>query len=107
LKAEFDKAGVTILGCSPDSMEPHQRFIGNKSLTIKLLTDADHKMMTEYSSWGEKNMYGKITVGVIRSTVIIDPDGNIGHHWKRVQSKNHANKVLGKVASLQKTFTSN
>ena len=57
--------------------------------------------MEAYGAWGEKNMYGRVTVGVIRSTVIIDPEGRIAHHWKRVQSKGHAEKVRKRLAQLQ------
>ena len=57
--------------------------------------------MEKYGAWGEKNMYGKITEGVIRSTVIIDPDLKIAHHWKRVQSKGHAEHVYKRLVELQ------
>ena len=57
--------------------------------------------MEAYGAWGEKNMYGKTTVGVIRSTVIIDPDGKVAHRWKRVKAKGHAEKVREKLEELQ------
>ena len=57
--------------------------------------------MEAYGAWGEKNMYGKITVGVIRSTVIIDPEGRVAHHWKRASAKGHALKVREKLETLQ------
>ena len=60
-----------------------------------------HQVMEAYGAWGEKNMYGKVTVGVIRSTLIIDPDGRIAHHWKRVSAKGHARKVREKLEELQ------
>ena len=59
------------------------------------------KPMESYGAWGEKNMYGKITVGVIRSTVIIDPDGKIAHRWKRVGARGHAAKVRERLEKLQ------
>ena len=60
-------------------------------------------MMTKYGAWGEKNMYGKITVGVIRSTVLIDPAGKVAHHWKRVKAAGHAEYVRKKLEELQQT----
>ena len=57
--------------------------------------------MAAFGGWGEKNMYGRTTVGVIRSTVIIDPDGTIAHRWKRVKSKGHAEKVRERLEMLQ------
>jgi peroxiredoxin Q/BCP len=57
--------------------------------------------MEKYDAWGEKNMYGKKTQGVIRSTVVVDPKGKVAHHWKRVQSKGHAEAVREVLAQLQ------
>jgi peroxiredoxin Q/BCP len=57
--------------------------------------------MEKYDAYGEKNMYGKITMGVIRSTVIIDPDGKVAHHWRRVKSKGHADSVAKRLTELQ------
>ncbi len=65
------------------------------------MSDPDHEVMAAYGAWGEKNMYGKVTVGVIRSTVIIDPEGRVAHHWKRVKSKGHAAKVQERLVQLQ------
>ncbi len=57
--------------------------------------------MEKYEGWGEKNMYGKIKEGVIRSTVLIDPDGKVAHHWRRVKAKGHAESVAKKIAELR------
>ena len=95
---QFEKLGATVLGCSPDSVESHQKFIRKYKLSISLLSDPSHKMMGRYNAWGEKNMYGKITEGVIRSTVLIDPKGKVAKHWRRVSAKGHAE-------SVQKTLT--
>ena len=95
---QFEKLGATVLGCSPDSVESHQKFIRKYKLSISLLSDPSHKMMSRYNAWGEKNMYGKITEGVIRSTVLIDPKGKVAKHWRRVSAKGHAE-------SVQKTLT--
>ena len=100
LKA-FEKLGATVYGCSPDSIESHQKFIKKHKLKIHLLSDPSHRVMEKYSAWGEKNMYGKITHGVIRSTALIDPNGNVAKHWKRVRAKGHADQVRNVLAALQ------
>ena len=97
---EFEKLGAIIYGCSPDSPDSHQKFIRKYKLKIKLLSDPSHKMMVKYGAWGEKNMYGKITRGVIRSTVLIDPNGKVIRHWKRVKAKGHAGAVRQALETL-------
>jgi len=98
----FRSLDAVVLGCSPDSPERHRKFISKHRLGVRLLSDPDHGVMEAYGAWGEKNMYGKISVGAIRSTLIIDPDGRIAHHWKRVSAKGHAEKVREKLETLQK-----
>ena len=98
---KFEKLGAIVYGCSPDSPDTHQKFIRKYELKIKLLSDPSHKMMEKYGAWGEKNMYGKITHGVIRSTALIDPNGNVAKHWKRVRAKGHADHVRNVLAALQ------
>ena len=97
----FKNLDAQVFGCSPDSTESHRKFAEKYGLKIRLLSDPEHEVMTAYGAWGEKNMYGKITVGVIRSTVIIDPDGRIAHHWKRAAAKGHAEKVRERLEKLQ------
>ena len=99
--ADFRDLNAIVCGCSPDSPEKHREFIAKYELGVRLLSDPDHRTMESYGAWGEKNMYGKITVGVIRSTVIIDPEGRIAHHWKRVNTKGHALKVRERLEQLQ------
>ena len=89
----FEKLGAAVYGCSPDSIESHQKFIKKFKLKINLLSDPTHKLMEKYGAWGEKNMYGKVSEGVIRSTVLINPEGNVVKHWKRVKAKDHAEYV--------------
>ena len=95
LWAEIEALGAVVLGVSPDDGESHRRFIDKYTLPFTLLSDPDKKMMAQYGAWGEKNMYGKITTGVIRSTVWIDPHGKIKKHWKRIpKAEAHPAKVL-------------
>jgi peroxiredoxin Q/BCP len=97
----FRSLGAVVLGCSPDSLEEHQKFIAKHRLQVRLLSDPGHRVMEAYGAWGEKNMYGKISVGVIRSTVIIDPEGRVAHHWKRASARGHALKVREKLEALK------
>ncbi|QNN23131.1 thioredoxin-dependent thiol peroxidase [Planctomycetales bacterium ZRK34] len=98
---DLEKLDAIVLGCSPDDAESHRKFIAKHKLKVDLLSDPSHKVMEKYGAWGEKNMYGKIKEGVIRSTVIIDPAGKVAHHWKKVGAKGHAEKVKAKLAALR------
>jgi thioredoxin-dependent peroxiredoxin len=96
----FEKLKATVLGCSRDSAEAHRKFIVKYKLKIRLLSDPDHTVMEKYGAWGEKNNYGKKTMGVIRSTVLIDPQGRVAHLWPSVKAAGHADIVQGKLAEL-------
>jgi peroxiredoxin Q/BCP len=92
---DIQKADAVVLGISPDDGDSHTRFAGKYQLPFTLLSDPDRKVMEKYGAWGEKNMYGRKTMGVIRSTVLIGPDGKVKKHWKRVSSAElHPQKVL-------------
>lgn len=91
---------ITV-GISPDDADSHQAFIDKFQLPFTLLSDPDKSVMEPYGAWGEKKMYGKTSVGVIRSTVIIDPEGKVVKHWKRVpDAGKHPAKVLEVLQSL-------
>jgi len=96
----FEKLDATVFGCSTDSPESHRKFIAKHKLKIKLLSDADHSVMEKYGAWGEKNNYGKKSMGVIRSTVLIDPAGRVANHWATVRAAGHAEQVRAKLAEL-------
>ena len=97
----FAKLDATVLGCSADSPASHRRFIEKYKLQVRLLSDPEHAVMTKYGAWGEKMLYGKKITGVIRSTVLIDPEGKVAFHWPKVKAKGHAAKVKEKLAELQ------
>jgi peroxiredoxin Q/BCP len=98
---EINKSGTVILGVSPDEGESHQKFINKYDLPFTLLSDPKRSMMEKYEAYGEKNMYGKITMGVIRSTVLIGKDGKVIKHWKRVaKAADHPEKVLQALQSM-------
>ena len=95
--AAFTKAKVPVLGISADTAAKHQKFREKYGLTFPLLTDADHAVGEAYGAWGEKTMYGKKTIGVIRSTFLIAEDGTIARAWYHVKADGHAAKVLEEV----------
>jgi peroxiredoxin Q/BCP len=97
----FEKVDAVVLGCSPDSTERHRKFIAKYKLKIRLLSDPDHEVLARYGAWGEKNMYGKVTMGVIRSTVIIDPQGKVAFHYPKVKAEGHAAAVKVKLDELR------
>ncbi|MFN0241999.1 MAG: peroxiredoxin [Planctomycetota bacterium] len=96
----FEKLDAVVLGCSPDSVASHAKFADKYELKVRLLSDPDRKVLEKYGAYGEKLLYGKKTVGVIRSTVIVDPKGLVAHHWARVKAKGHAEQVKEKLGEL-------
>lgn len=91
----FKEINAVVIGISPDSSESHADFIKKYKLPFELLSDPDKKVMSEYKAWGKKNMYGRTSVGCIRSTVVVDPDGNVLRHWKKVPNAAiHPERVL-------------
>ena len=99
---DFEKLDAVVLGCSPDSPESHRKFIAKYKLKVGLLSDPEHTVLLKYGAWGEKNLYGKVSMGVLRSTVIIDPAGKVAHHWPKVSAKGHAEAVRETLAELKK-----
>ncbi|HVX94357.1 MAG TPA: peroxiredoxin [Polyangia bacterium] len=98
---DFEKLDAVVVGCSPNSEESHRKFIAKYKLKVRLLSDPEHKVLEKYGAWGEKVLYGKKSVGVIRSTVVIDPEGKVVHHWGRVKAAGHAEQVREKLKELQ------
>ena len=88
-------AETVVIGISPDDENSHKKFESKYKLPFILLSDPDKKVMTKYEAYGEKMMYGKKTVGVIRSTVWVGPNGKVLKHWKKVpKAADHPAKVL-------------
>ena len=95
LWGDVKKLNTVVLGVSPDDEAAHKKFTAKYKLPFTLLSDPDKKVMEKYGAWGEKMMYGKKIVGVIRSTVWIGPNGKVIRHWKRVpKAADHPAKVL-------------
>ena len=100
LNTEIQQEGAVILGISPDQQEAHERFTAKYELPFTLLSDPDRKVMTRYGAFGEKMMYGKKVMGIIRSTVWVGPDGKVKKHWRRVpKAADHPAKILAALQS--------
>lgn len=100
LLEEFENSGASVVGISPDSVQSHKRFIQNKDLKIMLLSDTNRSVSTSYGAFGTKKMYGKEVQGIIRSTFIIDRNGEILECFYNVRAKEHAQKVLQRLQEL-------
>jgi peroxiredoxin Q/BCP len=94
----FSRAGVAVVGVSPDGATKHTAFRKKYGLKFPLLSDTDRSVMESYGAWGEKTMYGKKTVGTIRSTFLIDGKGKVTKAWYNVRADGHAAKVLEELA---------
>jgi peroxiredoxin Q/BCP len=92
--AEYDKAGVVILGVSPDSPKSHKKFKEKYNLPFVLLADEDHQVCEIYGVWGKKSMYGKEYNGVLRTTFLIDKEGKLVEIFEKVKPKGHSQQIL-------------
>ncbi len=100
--ADFEGMDARVFGASPDTPASHAAFIAKHRLQIRLLCDPLHVFLAAYGAWGEKVLYGRKSIGVIRSTVIIDPAGIVVHRWAKVAAKGHAGFVRDKLAELKR-----
>jgi peroxiredoxin Q/BCP len=100
LRPDFEKAGASILGLSPDSAGKHDRFKAKHKLDIALAADEERRVIEAYGLWVEKQMYGRRYMGVERATFLIGADGRIARIWRKVKVKGHAEAVPEAVRSL-------
>jgi peroxiredoxin Q/BCP len=91
---EVRKSGAIVLGVSPDSVGSHQKFKARYDLPFPLLADAGHAVAESYGAWGEKSMYGRKYLGILRTTFLIGKDGRIARVFEKVKPKGHAAQVL-------------
>lgn len=97
---QLKKLGAVVFGVSKDSIATHCKFRDKYELSFPLLT-ADEKTMAAYGAWGKKSMYGKTSMGIIRSTVLIGADGKVKQHWPKVKVKGHVEEVVAAVKALK------
>jgi peroxiredoxin Q/BCP len=101
LAADMKKLGAKVFGVSPDDVASHAKFRDKYKLNFALLADPERKVIERFGAWREKNMYGKKSMGVQRSTYLIDRDGKVAQVWKRVQVDGHDQQVLEALKSLK------
>lgn len=99
-KAALKKLGARVLGVSTDSVESHEKFRDKFELNFPLLADPDHKVAEKFGVWREKNMYGKKSMGIQRSTFLIDADGKVAKVWKAVKVDGHDGQVIAALKEL-------
>jgi peroxiredoxin Q/BCP len=96
-RADYEAAGVRVIGVSPDTVDAQAKFAGKHDLDFTLIADADHEIADAYGTWVEKTNYGKTYWGVQRATFIIDPDGKVAHVIPKASPKTHDDEVLALV----------
>ena len=100
LKPEFDAIDVVLIGMSPDSVKKHDKFIAKHELSVDLASDEEKAVLATYGVWVEKSMYGRKYMGVERTTLLIDREGNIARVWNKVKVPGHAAEVLEAARTL-------
>jgi thioredoxin-dependent peroxiredoxin len=94
------KAGAVVLGVSPDSGASHAKFAGKYDLPFPLLADTAHAVSEKYGAWGEKSLYGRKFMGIIRSTFLIDGSGKVARVWPKVKVDGHVDMVLEAIREM-------
>ena len=96
----FNNLNIKVFGISKDSITSHEKFVKKQNLTVPLLSDEAGSVCEDFGVWKEKSMYGKIYMGIERSTFIIDGSGSVTHEWRKVKVANHVSEVLETVKKL-------
>jgi peroxiredoxin Q/BCP len=100
LNSAFADSGTAVLGISADPIKAQESFRNKHQLSTPLISDEKHEMLEAYGAWGEKSMYGRTFLGIIRTTVLIDAQGQIAKIWRNVRVDGHADEVLAAARSL-------
>jgi peroxiredoxin Q/BCP len=100
LKDAFKASGTAVLGISADTVKAQESFRNKHQLSIPLISDEKHEMLEAYGAWGEKSMYGRTFLGILRTTVLIGADGKIAKIWRNVRVDGHADEVLAAAQSI-------
>ena len=100
LNSAFADEGAAVLGISADTVKAQESFRIKHQLSVPLISDEQHEMLEAYGAWGEKSMYGRNFMGIIRTTVLIGADGRIAKIWRNVRVDGHADEVLAAVRTI-------
>lgn len=96
--SKFIEDGFEIIGVSADSQESHMKFKAKYDLPFRLISDEDHSVLKAYDAWGEKKMYGKAYMGVLRKTFIIDEEGFVEKIIEKVKTKEHSKQIFAELS---------
>lgn len=107
ISVEVEKLGAKLVGVSADSIDGHKKFVEKFHLNFELLSDADHKLAEAFGVWGEKKLFGKVSMGSKRSTFVISKSGEILKVWPNVKVNNHDQEVLDFLKNLNEHKSSN
>ncbi len=99
-QARLTGMNAVVVGCSPDDLRAHDKFISKYDLPFILVSDPDRRIATAYGVWKEKNMYGKQIMGIERTTFLIDPSGEIAKIWKRVKVDRHIDEIIDELQMI-------
>ena len=100
MAADFEDAGVKVVGVSRDPMSKHEKFIGKYGLTVPLVSDEDGRISDAFGTWVQKSMYGRKYMGMERATFLISADGRVLKAWRKVKVPGHAAEVLAAAREL-------
>ena len=100
LRSDFTAAGTAVLGVSADTVKAQEAFRNKHQLAVPLISDEQHEMLDAYGAWGEKSLYGRTFMGIIRTTVLIGADGRLARVWRNVRVDGHAEAVLEAARAL-------
>jgi thioredoxin-dependent peroxiredoxin len=100
LKSDFAATGTSVLGVSADPVKAQEAFRNKHQLAVPLISDERHEMLEAYGAWGEKSLYGRTFMGIIRTTVLIGADGRLARVWRNVRVDGHAEAVLEAARAL-------
>ncbi len=96
--SQFIEKGFEVIGVSADSEKSHQKFISKYNLPFRLISDEDKKVLKDYNAWGEKKLYGKSYMGVLRKTYIIDEKGYVEKIIEKVKTKDHSRQIFSELS---------
>jgi peroxiredoxin Q/BCP len=96
--SQFIEKGFEVIGVSADSEKSHQKFIEKYDLPFRLISDVDKKVLQDYGAWGEKKMYGKSYMGILRKTFIIDEKGYVEKIIEKVKTKEHSTQIFAELS---------
>jgi peroxiredoxin Q/BCP len=100
LASDFTASGTAVVGVSADSRKAQESFRDKHKLSVPLISDEKHQMLSAYGAWGQKSMYGRTFLGIIRTTVLIGTDGRVAKLWRHVRVDGHADQVLEAARAL-------